>query len=57
MTLPCRHILVVRTSQGLDLFDQALCDRRWSMEYYHLSQMVFLANMDGSTSQFSVVNI
>ena len=57
MKLPCRHILAVRTSLGLDLFDQALCDRRWSMDYYRLSQRVFLANVDGSTTQVSVVNL
>ena len=55
--LPCRHILAFRTSLGLDLFDQALCDRRWSMDYYCSSQRVFLANVDKYTYQVFVVNL
>lgn len=31
MRLPCRHILAVPVSLGLDLFDQ---DKRWCMDYY-----------------------
>ena len=57
MRLPCRHISAVRTSLGLDLFDQDLCDRRWSMEYYRSSQRVFLANVDKSTFKVSVINL
>jgi len=53
MWLPCRHILAVRMNLGLDLFDEALCNRRWSMDYYRLSQRVFLANVDRNVSGFS----
>ena len=57
MRLPCHHSLVVRMNLGLDLFDEALCNRRWTMDYYHASQRVFLANVDRSMSQVSVISL
>lgn len=56
MRLTCRHILAVQMNLGLDLFDEALCDR-WSMDYYRSSQRVFLANVDRSMSQVSVISL
>lgn len=37
MRLSCRHILAVQRKLGLDLFDNELCDRRWSTDYYRSS--------------------
>ncbi|XP_071963768.1 zinc finger SWIM domain-containing protein 3-like [Antedon mediterranea] len=34
MQLPCRHIFAVRSIEGQDLFDEELCNPRWSIEYY-----------------------
>ena len=41
MKLPCRHILAVRSSLNLNVFDELLCDKRWSGDYYGASQCVF----------------
>ena len=41
MKLPCRHILAVRSRLNLDIFDELLCDKRWSADYYRASQRVF----------------
>lgn len=41
MKLPCRHILAIRAEVGLDIYDETLCDRRWTMEYYKESQRIF----------------
>ena len=34
MRLPCCHILFVRESLGMHLFEEVLCDHRWTLEYY-----------------------
>lgn len=39
--LPCRHILAVRARLNLNIFDESLCDKRWSANYYRASQRVF----------------
>ena len=57
MKLPCRHILRVRESLGLDLFDEELCDKRWSMSYYKNSQRIFLARQEQDPSPVSVVTV
>ena len=41
MKLPCRHILAVRSKLNLNIFDETLCDKRWSAEYYRASQRIF----------------
>ena len=56
MRLPCRHILAVRESLGMDLFDQTLCDQRWSMDYYRTKQRIFLTEEECSPSDVSVVS-
>ena len=43
MKLPCRHIFAIRQEMGLDIYDESLCDERWSMEYYRASQQIFRA--------------
>jgi zinc finger SWIM domain-containing protein 3 len=42
MRLPCRHILALRSTLDLPLFDAELCDKRWSMEYYKSTQRMFV---------------
>ena len=39
--LPCRHILAVREKCHLELFDESLCDQRWSLAYYKSKQRIF----------------
>ena len=41
MKLPCRHIFAMRMEMKLDVYDESLCDRRWTMEYYRESQRIF----------------
>ena len=41
MKLPCRHIFALRTALELDLFEEELCDKRWSMTYYKEKQRIF----------------
>ena len=41
MKLPCRHILAVRAKLEVDLFEETLCDRRWSANYFKRSQRIF----------------
>lgn len=44
MKLPCRHILSVRSVLGLDLYDESLCDKRWTSSYFQESQRIFLSH-------------
>lgn len=53
MRLPCRHILAVRASLEMNVFDETLCDPRWSLEYYKANQRIFLSNQEDFT-QLSV---
>ena len=41
MKLPCRHILAVRSKLNMEVFDEVLCDKRWSSDYYKASQRIF----------------
>ena len=41
MKLPCHHILTARSKLGMSLYDEALCDKRWSTAYYKLNQRIF----------------
>lgn len=34
MRLPCRHIFRLRKNSGVSLYDQNLCDERWTNTYY-----------------------
>ena len=38
--LPCRHIFAVREKLGMELFDEAMCDKCWSAIYYRESQRI-----------------
>jgi len=41
LQLPCRHIFVVRESEGLPLFCKELCAERWTKTYYRQHQRMF----------------
>ena len=57
MKLPCCHIFFVRETLGLDLFDECICNQRWTMQYYESNQRVFLTKgaSDSNSAQVSVV--
>ncbi len=56
MKLPCRHVLAVRVNLGFDLFDEDLCDNRWSLSYYKSKQRIFLDGQEHDSS-LSVVTV
>lgn len=39
--LPCRHIFAVRRALHLPLFDEKLCNVRWTNDYYGRTQRIF----------------
>ena len=41
MKPPCRHIFAVCSKLGIELFDEILCDKRWSTWYYKENQRIF----------------
>lgn len=41
MLLPCRHMLALRIMLKEPIFDAALCERRWTAEYYRSTQRLF----------------
>jgi len=41
MRLPCRHIFNLRKKQSLSLYDNSLCDERWTRNFYYQNQRVF----------------
>ncbi|CAG5075431.1 Protein of unknown function, partial [Cotesia congregata] len=41
MILPCRHIFMVRKIENKNLFEESLCDKRWTSDYYYNTQRVF----------------
>ena len=58
MKLPCRHILAVRSRLNLNVFDELLCDKRWSAEYYRASQRVFQdVEVHQSSCSFDVIEL
>jgi zinc finger SWIM domain-containing protein 3 len=42
MLLPCRHIFALRRKLGTPLFDESLCNIRWTSKYYRENQRMFL---------------
>ena len=40
--LPCRHIFAARSKLDLNLFNEGLCDRQWSAEYFQHNQRIFV---------------
>ena len=56
MKLPCRHILTARSKLGMSLYDEALCDKRWSTAYYKLNQRIFSSEQpEQSVSDVEIV--
>ena len=51
MMLPCRHIFALRTKLKQPLYDESLCNTRWTSSYYHRTQRIFL---DASFSEATV---
>lgn len=50
LRLPCRHIFAARGMLGFDLYDENLCDRRWSCTYYKSNQRIFLTDVEQSAT-------
>ena len=44
MKLPCRHIFKVREELGVSLYDESLCNKRWTRNFYYGTQRVFVNN-------------
>lgn len=42
MMLPCRHIFALRKKLQQNIYDEALCNIRWTSKYYHETQRIFL---------------
>ena len=51
MKLPCQHILAARKMSDIDLFDESLCDMRWTASYYHRRQRIFLNKLEAGPSK------
>lgn len=50
MCLPCKHIFFSRRKNALPIFDETLCDQRWTRDYF--LQNSNLLNEDSSTVVF-----
>ena len=50
MGLPCHNIFAVREELGIDLYDEELCDKRWSLRYYKETQRIFQPSDSANTS-------
>ena len=53
MSLPCRHILALRSKLDEPLFDATLCNHRWTTSYYKETQRLFSSY--NSSTQSSLV--
>ena len=51
MKLPCQHIFAARKMSDIDLFDESLCDMRWTASYYHRRQRIFLNKLEVGPSK------
>ena len=51
MLLPCRHIFALRSKLQQPLFDETLCDNRWTTEYYRCTQRLFINSSQQSSVQ------
>ena len=49
--LPCQHIFAARKMGGIDLFDESLCDMRWTASHYHRRQRMFLNKLEVGPSK------
>ena len=57
MNLPCRHILAARASLNVALFDEALCDIRWTKAYYMKHQRVLTETLTSQSSTGEVAGV
>lgn len=44
MQLPCKHILAVRKSLSLSVYDESLCANRWHVQYFLGNHNAYLPN-------------
>lgn len=44
MQLPCKHILAVRMSHSLSVYDESLCANRWHVQYFLGNHHAYLPN-------------
>lgn len=42
MRLPCKHIFTKRRQTDNPIYDETLCDRRWTRTYYYNSHTAFI---------------
>ncbi|XP_062522977.1 zinc finger SWIM domain-containing protein 1-like [Corticium candelabrum] len=55
MRLPCRHILSARADIGMSLFNEELCDKRWTLHYFKSMHRVFSKDFASNQSTVSLV--
>ena len=41
MRLPCRHIIAVRQAAGENMYDESLCDIRWTNDFFKNNERIF----------------
>ena len=51
MKLPCQHIFAATKMSDIDLFDESLCDMRWTASYYHRRQRIFVNKLEAGPSK------
>ncbi|XP_036335427.1 protein FAR-RED IMPAIRED RESPONSE 1-like [Rhagoletis pomonella] len=49
--LPCRHLFAVRKSLDLSLYEERLCNMRWTKEYYKRTQRIFRVKTAGEIGE------
>lgn len=54
MMLPCRHILALRKKLCEPLYDEDLCNNRWTSKYYHETQRIFLDRSASASTALQV---
>lgn len=57
MKLPCRHIFAIRVELQFDLFEEELCEKRWSLDYYKESQRIFQNELPNNDPEPPCVHI
>ena len=57
MILPCRHIFALRKKLECTLYDEQLCDRRWTSEYYQDNQRMFVDVSSAASESVEVTQV
>ncbi|KAL7299452.1 hypothetical protein TKK_0007694 [Trichogramma kaykai] len=52
MSLPCRHIFKVRNMMGLNLFEESLCNIRWTKKVYLQKNPIYNTDEDQQSLEF-----